>query len=210
MSKSTPINQLPSNMLQTATAQQHIYNESLADNRQHAVQSFVMPQNTQALNDVPNEDDSTVMEALKHLGGGPAAKPPPSQVAQPQEYTPPPPTMQQLQMDPNTYVSSPMMAPGMFHETPTNQYFQSVQPSPIDDQMYQTNAMSDFIVLHSDLRNALIVIVVFVIISVIPVEKIIYKYIALDKVPYSHVVIKAVLAGILFFCLSKVVSTVVF
>ena len=56
-----------------------------------------------------------------------------------------------------------------------------------------------------ELKLAAICAAVFITVYQIPLEKIIYSYISLDKLPFSEVIIKAIIAGLLFFVLARVV-----
>jgi len=205
MSKSTPINQLPSStVLPQVTPQQHVFGANTVDGqqRQQAVQQFIMPQNTQASSDVPNEDDQTVLEALQQLGAPQTTVNQQAILQQSESYTPSntQPTSTYMQGP----IVQPIQPPGMFSDTPTNNYFQSM-PAPIPDsaEMFQTNALNDLAKFNGDMKNVVLVMVVFVLVSVMPIERFVYNYIALDRIPYSRIAIKAAIAGILFFVLSK-------
>jgi len=69
------------------------------------------------------------------------------------------------------------------------------------------NSLSPILaVLNSvELKLAAICAAVFITVYQIPLEKIIYSYISLDKLPFSEVIIKAIIAGLLFFVLARVV-----
>jgi hypothetical protein len=54
-----------------------------------------------------------------------------------------------------------------------------------------------------DIKNSLIVFAIFLIVSKIPLEKIIYKYISLQHIPLSDIIIKGVIAAVLFFVARK-------
>jgi hypothetical protein len=47
---------------------------------------------------------------------------------------------------------------------------------------------------------------VFVIVSYIPLELFVFKYISLDKIPYSTVLIKAITAAFVFFVFAKLMN----
>jgi hypothetical protein len=57
--------------------------------------------------------------------------------------------------------------------------------------------------LISELQTTMYVVVIFFIVSTIPIEKMIYKYISLNKIPYSDIILKAILAGAIFFVITK-------
>ena len=50
---------------------------------------------------------------------------------------------------------------------------------------------------NSDLKIAVLAMGVFILVSVLPIESYVYTYVALEKIPYSNIIIKAVLAGII-------------
>lgn len=60
--------------------------------------------------------------------------------------------------------------------------------------------------LNDDIINIAIVFIIFIIVSKIPVENFIYRYISIQHVPLSQVLIKATIAAILFFIIKKVLN----
>ena len=60
--------------------------------------------------------------------------------------------------------------------------------------------------LTTDLKLAAICMAVFVAVTQIPLEKIIYSYIALEKLPFSEVLVKGAIAGALFYFLSRLIT----
>jgi hypothetical protein len=57
-------------------------------------------------------------------------------------------------------------------------------------------------IITYDIKMSVIVAALFVVVSQIPLEKLVYNYIALDKIPYANVIVKAVIIGALFFLFS--------
>ena len=57
--------------------------------------------------------------------------------------------------------------------------------------------------LIADLKSALIVVVVFILSSKLPVQNIIYRYINLSNFPFADIIIKAIIAGVLFIVFNK-------
>jgi hypothetical protein len=216
MTKSTPISQLPNNPVLSNMAA----NSFEGQQRQQAIQSFAMPQNTQSSNDTLDENEDIVKDTLQQLGGGmlPPSRPPPSQQQQPPPVMMQPPQQMQQEIpeftkaDPIEYYNRVpegiAQQPGMFHESPANTYFQPSQPMPIETFNNEKNALSDLATLQGDIKNVVVVMVVYALVAAIPVEHLIYRYIALDKIPYSKIIIKAVLAGAAFFIISKIVNQV--
>jgi len=113
-----------------------------------------------------------------------------------------PPMMQQQmqQQMPQQMQQNPMMMPPPEFMMP--EFQQHLQGN---EEQYGKNALSELVSLNTDIKSMVIVMVVFVVVSILPVEKFIYNYVALDKIPYSQVAIKAVLAGIVFIMISKFV-----
>lgn len=60
--------------------------------------------------------------------------------------------------------------------------------------------------LTTDLKLAAICMAVFVAVTQIPLEKIIYSYIALEKLPFSEVLVKGAIAGALFYFLTRLIT----
>lgn len=207
MSKSTPLSQLPS----VSSLTQVPLNVNDAQ-RQQAVSSFVIPQNTQASADIANEDDNTVAEVLNQLNGGATSNTnvqnePPPQLAPQLPLQDPSQYMQQAQaqlQQQNTYLPPPLlmqnngMMPGMFSDLPTNNMFQS-SPSPVDQYAgYEPKrGLFDLSNINADIRNVVLISIVYLIVSFVPVHKLLTRYIALDKIPYSTLAIRAVIAGLL-------------
>jgi len=71
------------------------------------------------------------------------------------------------------------------------------------EQMKPEEIIQNWIFQTDDLKNALIVVAIFIIATKIPLEKIIYKYISLEHIPLSDVIIKAFIAGVIFFIVRK-------
>lgn len=189
MSKSTPLNQLPNT---TSTAvnvvgqqQPPTYNPNIDVQRQSAVQTFIMPQSTATSTDIQAESDATVQEALNMIA---------PQIPQTPQHIPT--ESIQMNMQPQN-VSNQMMLPQDFMMP--NEY------QSLSDEPYTKNALSELVSINTDIRTMVIVMIVFVAVSILPVEKFIYNYVALDKIPYSQIAIKAVLAGIIFICINKII-----
>lgn len=66
----------------------------------------------------------------------------------------------------------------------------------IDNIMSITNIIQN-------IKSSLYIVFLFFILSIIPIEKFVYKYISLYKIPYSDIIIKSILAGVIFFALTK-------
>jgi hypothetical protein len=60
--------------------------------------------------------------------------------------------------------------------------------------------------LSNDITNIITVFVVFILVSKIPLEKFIYKYVSIEHVPMSQTIIKAIFAAIAFFIINRLIK----
>ena len=137
-----------------------------------------LPQST-STNDMDN--DPLVQEVLSELaqsnGNG-------SEIVQETQTFIPQMPPQQM------YNGSPHVAPDEFITTPPPpQNFNAYQNAPVEKKTFN---------FDSDMKQVLIVIAIVFLVQVVPIEQYVYKYIAIENIPYSAVLIKAVVAGALF------------
>lgn len=87
------------------------------------------------------------------------------------------------------------------------EYDQQQQREPFVLQEQQTQEIvQHWLKLQADdIKKSVIVFAIFLIVSKIPLEKIIYKYISLEHVPLSDIIIKGVIAAVLFFVARKLI-----
>jgi hypothetical protein len=132
---------------------------------------------------MPSADD-IIQETLSQL----------QQTAQPQ-----PPQQPQPPLPPQT----PQMQPlPQYMEPPPSQYeyyYEDDQSAVVADP--KEKLMLDF--FNSDIKVALIAAACFILVSMLPVDKLVYQYIDLQKVPYSGVVIKAVIMFVVIYLLQR-------
>ena len=186
---------------------------------QHAAQNFQMPQNTQMSADVLNttDDDATVQEVLNQL----------NQSAATNNGMP---MMNLNAQQPPTYVPTvePMMGeqpqqpfhPSLYETSPANMAFKAGMAmlpgtayangnNGVGMGMAMGNGtVSPFgsyaaLVQDADLKTFALVIIAYVIVTLLPVEQYVYQYISLYKIPYSDLLVKAVLCGAIVYVLSK-------
>lgn len=60
--------------------------------------------------------------------------------------------------------------------------------------------------ITNDMKLALVSALIFIAVYQIPIEKIVFSYISLDKLPFSEVVIKGLIAGFIFLLLARVIT----
>lgn len=115
----------------------------------------------------PDEDDATIQEVLNHINGG--------------EYQPPPqPPPPQYQMPMPQYPTMPA-APIISNPAVTPQ-------TPGSVQLFLN-------MFGEDLKLAGLVATAVIIAHFLPVGRIIGQYIAIDRVPYHDMILKALLAA---------------
>jgi hypothetical protein len=75
-----------------------------------------------------------------------------------------------------------------------------VLPNPqLNMMMMSQNKPSSWMNFDKDLKTVALVVVLCFIVQVIPIEQYVYKYVPVENIPYSNFIVKAVLAGTLFF-----------
>lgn len=175
MQKSTPLSQLPNMNFQPQP------NQSFAPPTQQ------QPSGQQAPNqiDILNENAATIQDALDSLNMDAPQQQPPQQ-------------MEQFEYDPSSY-------PDMLADYPQQQHLQHQPMRSTPDVDMKSKLINDVLSWNNDLKNAVFATAFFIFLHVIPIEKYIYKYVALDKIPHSHVLVKALLMFIAMLVISKLV-----
>ena len=199
MNKSTPISQLPSQ-----PGAQGFVNEQqkqLFNQAQTAVQNMTLPQNTQPSADIVHDDDATIQEVLNSFNNSPS-QPTIEHMTQPSQSLSMNPTMQQLmaqaQMSPAGL--DPMMlnmlsaasSQGMTMPPPSTSYVSSIE---------------NFIhVFADDIKLAAIVFIAFVAVNFVSLERFIGRYIAIERIPYHDILLKALLAAVAIIVVRRIIS----
>ncbi len=116
--------------------------------------------------------------------------------------------------NPNTDYNIPMNPSIMQQQLPPQQMFYNQQslndvitPPPMQHQSnhgQKTNTINKFI--DGDVRTILLVVFVCILCQIIPVESYVFKYVSIEKIPYSDIICKALFAGIIFYLINKYIS----
>lgn len=95
-----------------------------------------------------------------------------------------------------------MMQP--IHPT-EHQMYQSYQPdvAAAYKMLPQDQDVAPLFLFDRDFKIAVLVAIMYIVLTLLPVESFIYRYVALNKIPYANVLIKAVLAGAVVYLVSK-------
>lgn len=207
MNKSTPLSQLP-NAMQQQTSFVSDQQKQMITNAQQAINNISMPQNTQIPNDIINDDDATIQEVLNHINLSQSQQQP--QLPQQQQV------QQQMpihkQMDMNQYMSQQMQQPYDIDAALSNQMamqnlMQQMPQQPQSAMAVHTGSSIEmfFHMFGDDLKLAILILTMIILVHFIPIGSILGRYIAIDKIPYHDILLKALLASILVVLTKKLV-----
>jgi len=146
---------------------------------QAAIQTFQNPQDS---NDDNNDQVQEVLQSISETFQMPAMPPP--------------------QMPMPNFQLPPMPQQFIDNYAPSNLYEIDTKISEDNNEML----LSKFLVFDNDVKLAAVCAAVFVIVTFIPLEKLIFKYISLDRVPYSGIIMKALAAAVVFYVFAKLLN----
>ena len=197
MNKSTPLSQLPN------ASQNSFVNEQqklMITQAQQAIQNSTFPQNTQLSQDITNDDDPTIQEVLNQFNNNNNNE----QVqllaqaqAQAQAQLQAQAQMVQLQSqaahEQANQIYSQMQAQA---QAQNNIIPQIIPPSSTILGSYITN-------FTNDIKIIIAIFVLYIVIEFLPIETVLGKYIAIDKIPYHKILLRAILFAGLFILLKN-------
>lgn len=203
MSKSTPLTQLPSQPMMpspSSAPQQQFLNDQqkqMVTQAQQAQQTFTLPQNTQMSADVVMDDDATIQEVLNELNSTqqPIPMPPMQDPMQFQQHIP------QMTMNPLQDIN--MLTPS---SNPSKEG-ESASVQNEDAPVEKNDGIFHKLFTHflKDVKLILILVLSYVLITFIPVQKFISNYfMSIERIPYSYVIVKAILTSIVSYACIKV------
>jgi hypothetical protein len=196
MNKSTPISQLP-NTQNFVNDQQR----SMVTQAQQAIQNSTFPQNTQLSPDITNDDDPTIQEVLNQFNNNDQsqllaqaqAQAQAQLLAQAQAQSQAQMQMQAQAQDQANQLYSQMQAQA---QVQNNIIPQIIPPSSTILGGYITN-------FTNDIKLVIAIFILYIVIEFLPIETVLGKYIAIDKIPYHKVLLRALLFAGLFIVLKK-------
>ena len=189
MSKSTPINQLPIQNLQQNTFVNEQQRQMITQ-AQQAIGNSQLPQNTQLPSEMLNEDDAVIQDMLNNLN----TQQDPSYVQQHQAMAQQQQQQQQISQEDLLRYANNMNINQVLSPYQTIQQVPTVNV-PITKQFTT--------LLSSEIKLAGIVFVAVVLVHLIPFSKIISKYVALEKIPYHDILLRASLAAMIVIIMKK-------
>ncbi len=208
MNRSTPINNLPQSSFVNDQQRQIVMQA------QQAITNMQLPQNTQLTQpnfEVPNEDDATIQEVLNQIQSSTqnTGEPQTPQLQHPQQHQMP--SIPALPPQPQQYVQS-------HQDISANQALQYLGQYPPQPQQYvdggllsnrvpdQNSMLSSITAVAHDVKLATFVFVLFILVQFVPVTKVLTRYIAIDKIPYYQIIVKALIAFVAVIVFKKFFS----
>lgn len=211
MSKSTPINQLPQNIIDDGLIndqQRNIVNQA-----QNAIQNSVMPQNTSGNSDIINDDDATIQEVLNSIESGNTGNTQTQHITQMSVDDMSGPQLDEyrrerfrLENSNNNNINTP--------PPPVGGDNSQVQRSIIDNlimnnpELFSTSGNDStkwfiFDDLKNDIKSGFVVFFIIIAVQLIPFETYLGKYISREVVVNHKVMIRALVGFILFILIKK-------
>jgi hypothetical protein len=213
MNRSTPINNLPQGSFVNEQQRQIVMQA------QQAITNMQLPQNTQLTPvsqnfDISNEDDVAIQEVLNQIQAT-TSSPPSNSDQMPIHATqmqsiptmPPQPTAYQTQQTQHTQqtqqADQAMAYMGQFPPQPQ----QYIDPNMFSNRLAEQNSMLHSITaVAQDVKLATFVFILFIIVQLVPADKFLVRYIAIDKIPYYHIIVKALIAFVAVIVFKKFLS----
>ena len=195
MSMSTPLNQLGAG--QNNPTFVNDAQRQMVTNAQAAAQNYQMPQLSE--NAMMVEDDSVVNDVLNQYNQGNQQSQSQSQSQQHEPQIIHAPSAPNAQMPP-MYYAEQLQALQSFEPSNASNQLQDV--NPMTHSHSSTRSPTAFL-FDRDFKIAMTVAIAFIILSILPVEKYIYRYVAIEKIPYAGILVKAVLAAGLVYVVAK-------
>lgn len=210
MSRSTPIHNLPQNSFVNDQQRQIVMQA------QQAITNMQLPQNTQLTPasqnnfDISNEDDAAIQEVLNQIQA--TTTTPTNNSEQMQAHIqqqmpsvptmPPQPTPYQNQTQ-NQQTEQAMPYMGQFPPQPQ----QYMDPSMFSNRLAEQNSMLNSITaVAQDVKLATFVFILFIIVQLVPADRFLIRYIAIDKIPYYRIIVKALIAFVAVIVFKKFLS----
>lgn len=195
MSKSTPINQLPSQM-GTQNTFVNDQQRQMITQAQQAIGNSQMPQNTTLPNDILNEDDSVIQDMLNNLNANQQQQ---QDLQQQEEFL----RMAALNhMNINQVMQQPQQ---QYMPPPSQQYFMPPM-TPAVAPSQQLNMQQKFMsLMTSEFKLAGLVFAVVIIVQFVPFHRYLSKYIAIEKIPYHDIILRGILAALAVIIAKKMI-----
>jgi hypothetical protein len=207
MNKSTPIAQLPNSLPNGGFVNEQ--QRQFITQAQQAISSNThLPQNTQPSSDVANDDDLVVQDILNQINATVGAP--------------------QVDNQQPTFTQQPLQMPQVLNQSqqphqqgsvpnPVQQLYQLAQSqsnydgSPLlfaqqQQLQHQFPLMDYFVNITDDLKLAGLVFFVVIVAHFVRIEDYVARYVAVDKIPYHQIILRAILAALLVLIVKKLLK----
>lgn len=193
MNKSTPINQLPNQLSVPQNTFVNDQQRQMITQAQQAISTSQMPQNTQISSDILAEDDATIQDMLNNLNSGQQQEMPQIPVHSQDEL------YQRLAATNNVvYNQLPQQPPSYMPQAPPT----AVQPTATSG--FSSKTLTTLI--QNEFKLVGLVFLVVLLVQFIPFHKYIGRYIAIEKLPYHDVILRAIIASLLVVVIKKLID----
>jgi len=206
MNKSTPINQLPS---QNSSPNIFVNDQQrqIITQAQQAINNSTMPQNTQLSNEIINDDDLAIQDMLNNLNSQPQDIQQIQQIQQLQQMQ----QMQQMQQQQqhyqqqDDYLSRVAAMSHMMQPQASQQ--QILQQLPQSQQFFKSGGIAEQFthLMSNELKLAGVVFIAVILVQLIPFTQYISRYIAVEKIPYHDILLKAMIATFIVIIIKKLI-----
>lgn len=186
MNKSTPINQLPSQLSAPQNSFVNDQQRHMITQAQHAISTSQMPQNTQLAPEIMNEDDVAIQDMLNNLNTGGIQQQDQQQIPMHTQDE----LLQRLAAN-NVNVNSLMSGYGPQAYSMPQQQFASMPSVPTFSAKTITS------LFQNELKLVGLVFLVVLLVQFVPFHQYVGKYFAIDKIPYHNVILRAIVASLL-------------
>ena len=176
MSKSTPLSQLPQN----AGSQPPAPMATLPAPTKQETEKETLP-----------DDEATIQEVLNQINMSMPSPQPPQQLQQPSAM--PFPTAPQMSQSPQT----PYYPADMYMQAAMQGNVPSTMPPVVPGNQALSTMDMFFTMFADDVKLALLVFACVIVVHFIPASTILNKYIAIDKIPYHEVILRAIMCAAL-------------
>ena len=200
MNKSTPIVQLPSNG--GAPQQQNFMNDQQRQyiaQAQQAISNTTMPQNTQLSNDIVNDDDVVVQDILNQINSVAPMENQQAGAGAGMDNA----TLNQMMQMQQMYMPQMQQAPQM-QQMPQMQHYTPQHVAQMENVLQPVDYKTYIHHFADDIKLAAIVFFVVIVIHFVPLSSWVARYIAVDKIPYHDIILRAILATLLVVIIKKV------
>lgn len=206
MNKSTPLAQLPNNNQNQPTFVNDQQRQFITQAQNAIANNNHIPQNTQMSSDIINDDDVVVQDILNEINASSSSNNNDTQFDQ---------NMQQQNMQQQNIQQQNIQQQNQnqyMQQQNQNQYMQQQNMQQVGgyyDNIADSNSLDlKTYIIHfaDDLKLAGLIFFVTILVHFIPFDKLVSKYIIIDKIPYHDILFRAIMAAIFVIIIKKLIK----